>query len=132
MQVKLATGTRPVLRPTAPSTDCTWWHVHGIRKPLGIRYTLGGTVRAVCTRSWRNMQIDAPARAREGIVQILRAPGTAPGAESPLGGQSFAYRTTTGRLAGTGTQGREKASGQRFSVTVPPASAAVAAFPRSS
>jgi hypothetical protein len=36
----LAPGARPVLRLGGDSTDWTWWPVHGIRKPPGIRYTL--------------------------------------------------------------------------------------------
>ena len=48
-----APGQRPVLRIAGDSTDWTWWPIHGLRRPPGVRYALTGrwlrTVRSVAT-----------------------------------------------------------------------------------
>ena len=71
----LAPGARPVLRLGGDSTDWTWWPVHGIRKPPGIKYTL--------TRQW---------------MQITKALATATNARLLLG---INLEANNRRLAGT-------------------------------
>jgi len=84
------------------------------------------------TSATRHAQIHAPARASAGIVQLLRAPGLAARNGVTLGGQSFAPETTTGTLVGPRTAAAITSSKRSFTVTVPPASAALLTIPRSS
>ncbi len=84
------------------------------------------------TSATRHARIRAPARASAGIVQLLRAPGLAARNGVTLGGQSFATETTTGTLVGPSTAAAITSSKRSFTVTVPPASAALLTIPRSS
>jgi Glycosyl hydrolase family 79 C-terminal beta domain len=109
----LAPGGRPVLRIGGDSTDWTWWPIRGMRKPLGIRYTLTPQwlriVRALAkeTNARLILGINLEAGSRRLAVGEARALlgglGRPPlqaleiGNEPELYGSFGWYRTSTGR-----------------------------------
>jgi Glycosyl hydrolase family 79 C-terminal beta domain/Glycosyl hydrolase family 30 beta sandwich domain len=109
----LSPNQAPNLRIGGDSTDWTWWPVGGVRKPLGVRYSLSRNwvkVTAALARELRarlilginlelNSATDAAAEAGTLVSGIGRASidGLEPGNEPELYGSFSFYRLPNGR-----------------------------------
>jgi hypothetical protein len=54
----LTSGRSPVLRIGGDSSDWTWWPVHGMPRPAGIRYTLGPRWLRIVNETAAELQAD--------------------------------------------------------------------------
>ncbi len=92
-----------------------------------------GTVRLVLINRSPNAaattSVSVPGLAGPASVESLRAPGLAATQNVSLGGASFGRATSTGELTGATPSPALVATGGRYAVTVPPASAELLTFP---